>query len=321
MTRTLRRVMQSVVVVIVASSFAFLLLHLAPGDPVSRMGIANGVPRELLAQWRHQEGYDQPMATQYTRWIGRVARGDFGHSSSQKRPVLDVIADRLPNTLVLMSLALSASILFGAAIGAWQGSRAGSRAERALSFVLLVVNAVPEFWLAMALLTVFALRIPILPAGGMIDVAMHDSMSTSEQLWDRLRHLALPWASLTLVGCAVFARYQRESMRDAMREPFVQTARAKGLSDRGARWHAWRTAILPIITMTGLFFPALFTGAVFVERIFGWPGMGEALVRAVGERDYALVSACVIMGSATTTVGALLADTARSYADPRLRHA
>ena len=285
------------------------------------MAVNNGVPREMMAQWRHQEGYDRPIAQQYLRWIGNVARGDFGRSSSQKRPALDVIVDRLPNTLTLMSLALGASVLFGSMIGAWQGARVGRRAERAWSFVLLVVNAVPEFWLAMGLLSVFAFRIPVLPTGGMIDVGMYDSLSTTQQLWDRLRHLVLPWASLTVIGCAVFARYQRESMRDAMREPFVQTARAKGLSERGARRHAWQNAVLPLITLTGLFFPALFTGAVFVERIFGWPGMGDALVRAVSDRDYALVSACVIVGSATTTIGALLADVTRSFADPRLRHA
>lgn len=300
---------------------AFALLHLAPGDPISRMAAANGVPPELLAQWRHQEGYDQPIAQQYLRWIGGVARGDFGRSSSQKRPVLDVLVDRLPNTLILMSLALGASVLLGAMLGAWQGARIGRPAERAWAFVLLMVNAVPEFWLAMGLLTVFAFRIPVFPSGGTIDVGMYDSMSTAQQLWDRLRHLVLPWASLTMVASAVFARYQRESMRDAMREPFVQTARAKGLSERGAHRHAWRTAILPLITLSGLFFPALLTGSVFVERIFGWPGMGDTLVRAVSDRDYLLVSACVIVGSAMTTVGALLADVARTYADPRLRRA
>ena len=312
--------LHSIVVVLAASSGAFALLHFAPGDPISHMATLNNVPRELLAQWRHTEGYDQPVGQQYLRWIGNVAHGDFGKSSSQKRPALDVIVDRLPNTLILMSLALGASVLFGALLGAWQGARVGRRTERVWSFVLLVVNAVPEFWLAMGLLTVFALRIPLLPAGGMIDVAMHDSMSTTQQLWDRVRHLILPWASLTLVGGAVFARYQREAMRDAMREPFVQTARAKGLTERGARRHAWRSAVLPVITLTGLFFPALFTGAVFVERIFGWPGMGDALLTAVSSRDYMLVSACVIVGSATTTIGALLADVARAFVDPRLRH-
>lgn len=315
----LHRALQSVVVVLVAASFAFTLLHIAPGDPISAIADISGIPPDVRAQWRAQEGFDQRIAVQYVRWIGKVAHGDFGRSTSQKRPVIDVIRDRLPNSLLLMSLALGASVLFGAAIGAWQGARIGTRADRSISFLSLLTYSVPEFWLALGLLTLFALRFPILPAGGMIDVAMHDSMSRVDQVIDRLRHLILPWLALTLIGSAVFARYQRETMRDMLREPFVRTAVAKGLSQSAARRQAWRAAILPIITLSGLFFPALFTGAVFVENIFGWPGMGSALLGAISDRDYALVSACVIIGSAMTTLGTLLADVVRSFVDPRLR--
>ena len=306
-------------VVFVAASFAFGLLHLAPGDPVSAMADMNLVPAELVEAWRKQGRYDQPIAVQYVGWIGDVAHGRFGQSTSQKRPVIDVIGDRLPNTLLLMGLALGASVLFGAALGAWQGARADSGPDRVLTFTSLLMYSIPEFWLALALLYLFAFRAHLLPASGMFDAAMYDSMTSWEQLKDRASHLVLPWLSLTLIGSAIFARYQRGTMCDMLREPFVRTARAKGLTESSVRRQAWRAAILPVVTLSGLFFPALFTGAVFVESVYGWPGMGTALLKAIGERDYYLVSGCVIVGSAMTALGSLLADVVRAWVDPRLR--
>lgn len=286
---------------------------------MSSIADASNVPLELRAQWRAQQGLDQPVAVQYRRWIVDVARGRLGHSTSQQRPVVDVIGERLPRTLLLMSLALGASIVLGAALGAWQGARAGKSSDRALTFVSLLLYSIPEFWFALALLYLFAYRLHVLPATGMIDAAMYDSMTPWQQVVDRARHLVLPWMSLTVMGTAIFARYQRGTMCDVMREPFVRTARAKGLAEPAVRRHAWRAAILPVVTLAGLYFPALLTGAVFVERVFGWPGLGSALLDAIGNRDYALVSACVIVGSAMTAMGSLLADVVRALVDPRLR--
>jgi peptide/nickel transport system permease protein len=184
----------------------------------------------------------------------------------------------------------------------------------------LLLYSVPEFWFALMLLFVFAHRLHVLPATGMIDAAMYDTMTPFEQVRDRLRHIVLPWTALTVMGTAVFARYQRAAMRETVGEPFMRTARAKGLSEGAARRQAWRVAMPPVITVAGLFFPALLTGAVFVERVFGWPGMGTALLDAISRRDYELVSACVIIGSATTAIGTLLADIVRAVVDPRLRH-
>ena len=305
---------------VVAASFSFVVLHVAPGDPVSDIADATGISANLKAQWRAQGGYDQPIGVQYVRWIANVARGRLGQSTSHQRPVIDVIGDRLPSTLLLMSLALAGSVLLGAALGAWQGARAGTRRDRALTFASLLLYSLPEFWFALLLLYVFALRLHVLPASGDVDAAMHDSMTGWQQLVDRARHLVLPWASLAVIGTAIFARYQRETMREVLREPFVRTARAKGLTESAVRRQAWRAAILPIVTLSGLFFPALLTGAVFVERVFGWPGMGTALLDAIRGRDYALVSACVIVGSAMTALGTLLADGVRMFVDPRLRN-
>ncbi|WP_310569799.1 ABC transporter permease [Gemmatimonas sp.] len=310
------RVLQSVAVVFCAATLAFVLLHLAPGDAATALG--EGIAPETRAAIRAQYGLDEPLATQYGRWLSTLLRGDLGYSRDQHRPVAAVLGDALPRSLFLMGCALSVSLVGGMLIGAWQGARAGSRRDRTTSTALLVLYSLPEFWLALVLLVVFSYQLGWLPATG-ITSETYDYMTPGDQLWDRLCHLVLPLVSLSLVGVSVFARYQRDAMQESMAQAFVRTARAKGLPEAGVRRQAWRNALLPVITVTGLMLPALITGAVFVERVFSWPGMGFAMIRAIEARDYQVVSAGVILGSAVTAVGAALADIARDIADPRLR--
>ena len=217
-----------------------------------------------------------------------------------------------------MGCALSVSLVGGMFVGAWQGARAGSRRDRASSTALLVLYSVPEIWLALVLMLVFAYGLRWLPSSG-ITSETYSYLTPRQQLLDRLRHLLLPLTSLSVVGVSVFARYQRNAMQESMTQAFVRTARAKGLDESAVRREAWRNALLPVITVTGLLLPALITGAVFVERVFSWPGMGYAMIRAIEARDYPVVSASVILGSAVTALGAALADVAREIADPRLR--
>ena len=310
------RVLQSVAVVFSAATLAFVLLQLAPGDPATALG--EGIAPELRATIRAQYGLDDSIATQYGRWLWSLLRGDLGWSRDQHRPVAAVLADALPRSLFLMGCALCVSLVGGMLIGAWQGARAGSRRDRATSTALLVLYSLPEFWLALVLLVVFVHQLGWLPATGITDET-YRYLSARQQLVDRMRHLVLPLTSLSLVGVAVFARYQRNAMQESMTQAFVRTARAKGLTEAAVRRQAWRTALLPVITVTGLMLPALITGAVFVERVFAWPGMGFAMIRAIEARDYPVVSAGVILGSAVTALGAALADIAREIADPRLR--
>ncbi len=310
------RLLQSVAVVFTAATLAFVLLHLAPGDAATALG--EGVSPEVRAALRVQWGLDESLATQYGRWLSSLLRGDLGFSRDQHRPVAAVLGDALPRSLFLMGCALSVSLVGGMLIGAWQGARAGSRRDRTTSTALLVLYSLPEFWLALVLLVVFSYQLGWLPATG-ITSETYDYMSSYDKLLDRLSHLALPLVSLSLVGVSVFARYQRDAMQESMTQAFVRTARAKGLTEAGVRRQAWRNALLPVITVTGLMLPALITGAVFVERVFSWPGMGFAMIRAIEARDYQVVSAGVILGSAMTAFGAALADIARDIADPRLR--
>jgi peptide/nickel transport system permease protein len=314
----MRRIAMSVAVVFAAASLAFVLVHLAPGDVGTALG--EGVSPEMRAAVRARYGLNDSLATQYGRWMLALLRGEFGWSPNQRRPVAAIIAEALPRSLLLMGAALAISVAVGSAIGAWQGARVGSRRDRVSAVVLLVLYSLPEFWLALALMTVFAHQLGWLPATG-ITGDLYAYQSSGAQLADRLRHLVLPLTALSLVGIAVFARYQRIAMQESMTQPFVQTARAKGLTETAVRRQAWRTALLPVITIAGLLLPALVTGAVFVERVFAWPGMGFTLIRAIEARDVAVVSACVIVGSAATALGAALADILRDLADPRLRDA
>lgn len=310
------RVAQGVAVVFSAATLAFVLLHLAPGDAATALG--EGIAPELRAAIRTQYGLDDSLATQYGRWLWSLVHGDLGWSRDQHRPVAAVIGDALPRSLVLMGCALGVSLVGGMLIGAWQGARAGSRSDRTTSTALLVLYSLPEFWLALLLMVVFAYTLRWLPATGITD-EMYSYMSAWDQVVDRLRHLVLPLTSLSLVGVSIFARHQRQAMAESMAQAFVRTARAKGLTESAVRHQAWRNALLPVITVTGLMLPALITGAVFVERVFSWPGMGYAMIRAIEARDYAVVSAGVILGSTVTALGAALADIARDIADPRLR--
>lgn len=299
-----------------ASTLVFVLLRLAPGDPYATRFEGLPLPRETRDAWRAQRGLDKPMPAQYARWLSNSLRGELGWSELHQRPVRDVIADLLPRTALLMGLALITSLTLGMWLGAWQGARVGSLGDQVATTFTLVLFSVPEFWLALLLLQLFVQTLG-LPATGMVS-AMHELLPFGERVQDRLRHLVMPWLALSLVGVSVYARYQRSSMRDAWGEPFVRTARAKGVAERGVRWHAWRTALAPVIALTGLMLPALVTGAVFVERIFAWPGMGNATVSAVNARDYDLVTAAVLLTGAFTVIGSLLADLVQRVVDPRV---
>jgi len=299
------------------ATLVFVLLRLAPGDPYATRFEGLPIPQETRDAWRAQRGLDAPMPVQYVRWLGNTVRGELGWSTLHQRPVRDVMGELLPRTALLMGLALLTSLTLGMWLGAWQGARAGSLGDHVATTSTLVLYSVPEFWLALLLLQLFAQALGWFPATGMVS-ATHEYLPFVAQMRDRVRHLVLPWLALSLVGVSVFARFQRTSMRESWREPFVRTARAKGLSERGVRWHAWRSSLSPVIALTGLTLPALVGGAVFVERIFAWPGMGNATVRAVSERDYDFVTAAVLLTSAVTVLGSVLADLVQRLVDPRV---
>lgn len=314
------RLLQAVGVVLMVTTLTFVLVHLAPGDPISASLDRPGVTEAVRQQWRESFGLDKPLGVQYVRWVANAARGELGYSFSYRRPVRDVLADMLPRTMLLAGLALVLSFLLGVMTGVLQAERPGGARDRWLGRVLLLLYSVPDFWLALVALLVFAYRLPLFPSGGIVDPVMYDYLPMGARVVDRLRHLVLPVVTLTLLSAAAIARYQRTALLDVLPSDWMRTALAKGLSWRSAvRRHAVRNALLPTITLAGLWLPTLAAGAVFIEKVFSWPGMGLATVNAIGARDYPLVTAGVLAISVLVVIGALLADLAVAFADPRVR--
>lgn len=316
------RLLQAIVVVLVVATLTFALIRLAPGDPFSAALDNPNVSTEIRAEWRSAYGLDRSIPEQYVRYLAAVVRGDFGWSFSMQRPVSNAIAAAFPKTLLLMGTGLLFSFAAGITLALIQTKRPGSKTDRAVTSASLFVYSLPDFWLALMLLVVFALGLGVFPAGGAADPVLHDQLGAWGRTVDTLRHLVLPASTLALIGTAIVARYQRGALLDVLPQDFIRTARAKGAPERTVlRRHALRNALLPTLTLFGLSIPVLFGGSVFVEKIFAWPGMGLLAVNAVATRDYALVTAVVVIAGVAVVAGNLLADVLYALADPRIRDA
>ena len=322
----LRRLIQAVPLVLGLATIVFFLLSLAPGDAVSFLVSPNITP-EALEQIRRNMGLDQPIHIRYLRWMGSMLTGDFGISLSRNEPVLDIILDILPNTLVLSLCAIVIAFAGGILIGVFQAVRQNRLADSALSVISLFFYSMPSFWLALMMILVFSLGArnlwewPIwFPASGMTSVE-YPFMSPGEQLRDRLTHLVLPSLSLALVLAAGVARYMRASMLEVIRQDYVRTARSKGLSEfRVIARHALPNGLIPIVTLLGLYLPTFFSGAVLIETVFAWPGMGRLVVDAIFQRDYPVVMAGTFIFAVMVVVGNLIADMLYALVDPRIRY-
>lgn len=322
----LRRLLLTVPTVLLVLTVTFAGLHLAPGDPV-RLYLGPTADQAAARAARHALGLDRPLPVQYAEWLLGFIRGDWGTSIAQHRPVTAVLTSALGPTFLLTGVSLLLTYLAGIAIGAVQAARRRTGLDAAITTLTALVYALPSYVLALGLVLVFAygaalwnwpawLRLPALGASSL----GAEFLPAGARLSDRLRHLVLPAATLALVGAAGTARFARASLVDALRQPYVRAAWAKGLS--GARVitrHALRTALLPVITLAGLQLPALFSGVVFVETIFGWPGMGRVTVEAVLARDYPVVMASTAVFAILVVAGNLLADGCTALLDPRVR--
>jgi peptide/nickel transport system permease protein len=297
----------------------FILLQVSPGDATDRFFTPETPPevREMImVKW----GLDQPVHVQYGRMLGNLSTGDFGISIAQERPVFDIIAEKLPNTLLLSAVTMSVVIVTGLSLGIAQAIRQYSLFDNMGSVISLFFYSMPSFWLALMLILLFAVHWQWLPASGMVDAVMYDYMSPSEQLVDRIKHLILPGLGLGVASSAGMARYMRSSMLEVVRQDYIRTARAKGLSERQVILkHAVRNALLPIVTLIGLSLPFLFSGSVLIEYVFAWPGMGRVIVEAIFTQDTPLIVACFFVFTLLVVAGNLLADIAYSVVDPRIR--
>jgi peptide/nickel transport system permease protein len=313
-----RRILVSIPLLALVSLFSFYILRLAPGDPV-RAYLAmpfDQAPAELIERTRKSLGLDRPLYVQYVRWLGGAVSGNFGHSLMTRRPVASIVAETLPNTLRLMSLALLLGITGGIALGILSALRPNSRLDLALSIVTYTGYSIPPFWLALMLVFVFGVWLNWLPTGGMMSLR-----ATQSAFADRAVHLVLPVATLAFHDVVVWLRYQRNSLLEVLDEEYIRTARAKGLSEATVLVrHAWRNSLISIITLLGYSLPRLLTGAYIVETIFSWPGMGRLSVDAIYQRDYPLIMALLMVSSLMVIAGNLLADIGYALADPRVRY-
>jgi peptide/nickel transport system permease protein len=314
-----RRLAAALAIVFAVVTFTFFLMHLAPGQPLLP-GAEAPVDPAIVAELRHQFGLDRPLFVQYGKYLTALAHGNFGESFALHRSVADALREAVPNTLVLTATALSIDLLLGFALGIYQATHARRMPDIGLGFVTLFLYSVPTFWLGLVVLLVFGEWLRWFPVGGMVDPALHYALPWIGRAGDRLWHLALPALTLGLVGAAGTARYQRAAMLEVLGQDFVRTARAKGLSERRVVLvHALRNALLSFITLAGLSLPFLLTGAVLVETVFAWPGMGRLAADAVFRRDYPVVMAVTIGASVMVVLGNLLADVLYHVADPRIR--
>ncbi len=312
-----RRALSGLGVVLGVVTLMFVLLRLAPGDPAMLL-VGPAATAEQVAAQRHALGLDRPIGAQYATWLGNFARGDWGTSIATGRPVRAMLAQAWPATVRLVGISLVLSYLIGIAIGVVQASR-GGRLDTALSIATVTLFALPGYWLGLMLVMVFTYRLRWLPAFGAAGFDA-DFLPPAARLADRLRHLALPLATLTLVGLGGTARFVRGAMLDVAGAPYVTVARAKGLSEtRVTLRHVLRNALIPVVTLLGLSLPTLFSGAVFIEAVFAWPGVGRVLVEAVQARDYPVVMAATAVSAVLVVLGNLLAEVLVSWADPRTR--
>ncbi len=320
LTRLAARALAGFGVVAGVVTLTFFLLRVAPGDPVEHLLGPAARPEQLAAQ-RHALGLDRPMAVQYTAWVTRFVRGDWGISIAKGRPVRTVLGDAWPATVRLVGLSLLLSYLLGIVIGAVQAHRRGSRTDTALSVITVTLFAVPGFWLALMLVLLLTYWAHALPAFGAAGLDA-DYLTGWARFVDGTRHLALPLATLTLIGIGGSARFVRGAMMDLAAQPFVTTAHAKGLAPWQVTWrHTLRNALTPVVTLLGLSLPALFSGAVLIESVFAWPGVGRILVEAVQARDYPVVMAATAVSAVLVVLGNFLADALAAWLDPRVRSA
>lgn len=299
-TFIIKRLIQLIPMLIGISLITFFIMHLAPGDPTAMFTNPNIKPEEL-ARIRANWGLDQPVYVQYFIWLKNAALLNFGNSYITGKPVISEIAERMPATLLLMSVSFILILLISVPAGVISAVRKNSIFDNVFTFISFIFMSIPTFWLALILMLIFSLKLGwISPFGNLI----------------------LPVATMVISGLAGITRYQRASMLEILKSDFIRTARAKGLPEKTVVFkHAFRNAMLPLITLLGLSLPDLFGGAFIIETIFAWPGMGRLGVSAVFSRNYPVVMAITMLTALLIVIGNLIADIGYAMADPRIKYA
>lgn len=320
-TYLVRRILYAVLTFFGITVATFTLIHSVPGDPITfYIGRAkHSVPPEVLEAMRHELHLDEPLPQQYLRWLRGSVTFDFGRSTVDRRPVRDVVLEKLPNTFQLNAFAFLLAALLGVPIGLWSASRSGRLTERMSAVGFFMLYSLPSFWVALLLIQLFSVRFNWLPLFGM-NSDDYASLGWAQQLLDRLQHMVLPVLTLTYAQLAIFARFSKSALTEVIRQDYITAARAKGAGPaRVILRHAFRNALLPLITLLGLVIPYLMSGSVIVEQIFTWDGVGLLYYNSILARDYPVVMALTVVTAVLTLFASLLADVLYAIADPRVR--
>ena len=315
-----RRLLQLVPVVIAVAAVNFLLVHLAPGDAADVLAGQSGqASSAYVAELRHEFGLDKPLHVQLIIYFGKLLRFDLGYSYVQQQPVLGLILDRLPATLLLMVTAIVLAIGLGVFLGVTAARHRGSVIDNAISVGALVVYATPVFWLGLVLIVLFSVKLHLLPSDGMITVG--SAASATGRILDVLGHLLMPAVTLALFYMAVFTRLMRASMLETYGASFITTARAKGLSERRVAWgHAAPNAILSVVTLAGVMFGNMLGGSILIETVFGWPGLGRLVFEALLQRDLTVLLGILFTSSLVVVAANIIVDVIYCVIDPRIVH-
>ncbi|MCR8629961.1 ABC transporter permease [Paenibacillus radicis (ex Xue et al. 2023)] len=307
------RIGQGIITLLLVSILTFFLINLAPGGPSAIMNFeSTAQQREALTK---QLGLDKPVVQRYFEWLGGVVKGDLGRSLDSQQPVATLLAERFPNTVLLSAATLVFTLLIGIPLGVIAAVKRGSWLDRLITFMSTFGMAIPEFWLGILLIIIFAVTYQMLPPSGMITAGSVFSLG------DLAKHMIMPMLTLSILMLPNIVRFTRSAMVDVIDLDYIRTARAKGLKSFSVFFkHALRNALIPIAAIVGLIIPILLGGSVVVENVFGWPGMGRLAVQAATNRDYTVVMGLTLMVGTIVIITNIVTDLLYSVLDPRIRY-
>lgn len=316
----LRRLIQTLVVLALLSFICYYVMSLMPGDPVDVMASSNpNMTTDDIARLKKLYGLDQPAYKRYLNWMGAFVQGDFGYSRTYRVPVADIIGPRLLNTMALSLTALFISLILGLSIGIKAGLNPSSKFDYIANFISFGGISMPSFWLAIMLILIFAVGLQWLPAGGTETIG--SQLSGLDYVLDRLKYLILPALSLTALQMGVYVRYARQSIMEAMRNDYIRTAKAKGLKRSRIVWvHAFRNALIPLITVIALSFSNIFSGAIITETVFAYQGAGKLVFDSIIANDFNTAMVAFMISIAMVLIMNLVADLLYATADPRISY-
>ncbi|NOT06050.1 MAG: ABC transporter permease [Anaerolineales bacterium] len=321
-TYAIRRILQTIPILFIISILLFFLVRSAPGGPLTSARRNPNVTKEQIEAIEEKLGLNDPLPVQYGRWIGDMLKGNLGQSIKFHRPVNDMIAERIPNTLTLVGASFLLTLIVAIPIGMLSARKPYSVFDYAMTTVTFIGQSIPVYWLGLGLIVIFYVLlknpvtdVPFFPVGGM------NTRGKEGDPLDTLWHLVLPVTALSLGWIAWYSRFLRSSMMDVLHEDYVRTAKAKGASSNSVYYkHALQNAILPLVTLIALDLPSLFAGALFVETIFSWPGMGRLFWDAAKGRDYPVLLGVVMITAVLIIFCNILADLAYGWLDPRVKY-